>query len=278
MKKIVSIILSISLIFAVAISTFAAEFEIVSDSDQIKAGEKITVEIILGKTIPLSENIVNLQGELYYDTEILSYVSHEMGEDYSDFLNQNMPNKNRFQFSKTSMTLTPYEVKAGTVLKITFLAAENLSVKELETVFQFETKMMNDSAELFVDNIELNVSIEESKNVSVIEKDETEGKTSVSSEEKGTADDSKKQNENGNVKSDNNSESYSDEHSSDISEEKTENVQNSESEEKIEIVKTGQKEESISLAAIILLAVSAVLMVIAVIIFNKMLKQRKRFK
>ena len=145
-KKIISCILSLTLFCGLTLDAAAAGFEINSDSEEIKAGEQITMTIVLDETIPASDSITNVQGELYYDTEVFHYVSHQMSDEYSQYISTDMPNKNRFQFSNTSMSNTPYEVPAGTILTITFFVNENLSLEELESVFQLKMKMSTDKA------------------------------------------------------------------------------------------------------------------------------------
>ena len=65
---------------------------------QVKAGERFEATIRLSATIPASADITNVQGELHYDTDALTYVSHQFSPAYSSYEAENMVSKNRFQF------------------------------------------------------------------------------------------------------------------------------------------------------------------------------------
>lgn len=159
MKKLIPSVLSLIMIAGMTVNAAAAEFTVTADSEVIAAGEQITLTIVLDETIPVSESITNVQGELHYDTELFSYTSHEMGGEYAQYMSKDMPNKNRFQFSHTSMTSSPYEIPAGNVLTITFTAKETIPAEAVESVFQLKMKTTTDTAETKSNEAQLNVSL-----------------------------------------------------------------------------------------------------------------------
>ena len=78
------------------VEAHAVAFEVNTDADVIRAGEQVSVTIKLDKTIPEGDEITTVQGELYYNPSVLTYVSHEMEKDYKHFMSMNREEKERF--------------------------------------------------------------------------------------------------------------------------------------------------------------------------------------
>ena len=70
MKKAISFILALLMIFGTAVSTFAAFVKPVADATAVKAGENISVKIELDQKI---ENILQFEYSLYFDSNVFDY-------------------------------------------------------------------------------------------------------------------------------------------------------------------------------------------------------------
>lgn len=130
MRKIISILLALMLFGSMTVTAMAGSFQLSPNRKQIDAGEKVTVTIKLDTT--LKGNYRNVQGQLSYNPDELTYVSHTMGESYGDYTAKNMTAKEYFTFSYTDFSKGGFTTIAkGTVAAVTFKAKESLSVSHL---------------------------------------------------------------------------------------------------------------------------------------------------
>ena len=143
MKKILSLLLALILVGSMTVSAFAAEFQVGVSETVIEAGEEVTVTITLDETLVPVETIGfrNIQGQLIYDPEILTYVSHEMAEAYKHYSSKDMPARKYFTFSYTAFNEEGFtEIPAGTVVTIVYRATEEIEASHLAASLSLELK------------------------------------------------------------------------------------------------------------------------------------------
>lgn len=134
MKRIFSMFLALMLFFSMTVTAAAESFQINTDKDVIEAGEEVTVTVRLNDT--LTGNYRNVQGQLKYDVDILSYVSHEMGEKYGHYSAKYLQNKKFFTFSNVDLTSGGFsEIPKGTIVSIVFKTNKDITEKNLSTKF-----------------------------------------------------------------------------------------------------------------------------------------------
>ncbi|MDO4745114.1 MAG: fibronectin type III domain-containing protein [Bacillota bacterium] len=134
MKRIFSMFLAMMLFFSMTVTAAAESFQISADKDVIEAGEEVTVTVRLNDT--LTGNYRNVQGQLKYDVDILSYVSHEMGEKYGHYSAKYLQNKKFFTFSNVDLTSGGFsEIPKGTIVSIVFKTNKDITEKNLSTKF-----------------------------------------------------------------------------------------------------------------------------------------------
>ena len=143
MKKILSLLLALILVGSMTVSAFAAEFQVGVSETVIEAGEEVTVTITLDETLVPVETtgFRNIQGQLIYDPEILTYVSHEMAEAYKHYSSKDMPARKYFTFSYTAFNEEGFaEIPAGTVVTIVYRATEEIEASHLAASLSLELK------------------------------------------------------------------------------------------------------------------------------------------
>lgn len=143
MKKILSLLLALILVGSMTVSASGAEFQVGVSEKVIGTGEEVTVTISLDETLAPVETVGfrNIQGQLIYDPEILTYVSHEMAEAYQHYSSKDMPARKYFTFSYTAFNEEGFtEIPAGTVVTIVFRAAEQIEVSHLAASLSLELK------------------------------------------------------------------------------------------------------------------------------------------
>ena len=134
---IVAVVLGTMLVSAFASDMMITEsrFNLDFSKKNIMSGEEFTVSVRLDEDFSSDEDLATIQWELDYDSEILTYVSHEFADGYEDYRSKHFEDKSRVQFSKTSMDATSVEIPAGDVITVTFKAKENLDVDHLDVSF-----------------------------------------------------------------------------------------------------------------------------------------------
>jgi len=124
----------------------ASRFKLNVSDTKINAGDQVTVTVDLNQAILKTDNITNVQGELYFDTDELTYISHKLDDSYSDYKAGYVKNKKRFQFSKTSMTNQPYECEADDVVTVVLKADKDVTVKQLKASIRLKMKVSTKNA------------------------------------------------------------------------------------------------------------------------------------
>lgn len=124
----------------------ASRFKLNISDAKIDAGDQVTVTVDLNQAILKTDNITNVQGELYFDTDELTYVSHKLDSSYNDYKASYVKNKKRFQFSKTSMTNQPYECEADDVVTVVLKANKDTSAKHVKANLSLKMKVSTKNA------------------------------------------------------------------------------------------------------------------------------------
>lgn len=142
MKKIISLVLALVLMCGLAVTAYAANIDVSVSSDNINAGDSLTVTITLEETIPVSEDAYMMQGELHFDGTVLEFVSVERGENYQSpyFSAAKHKKQDKVLFNYLDMTANrgPVEFKAGTIVTVTFQAKEDIAADHISTVLEFK--------------------------------------------------------------------------------------------------------------------------------------------
>ena len=130
MKRIFSMFLALMLFFSMTVTASAESFQISTDKNVIEAGEKVTITVKLDDT--LTGNYRNVQGQLKYDTGVLTYNSHKMGEKYAHYSSKNLSGKKYFTFSYTDTTSGGFsEIPKGTIVSVVFKTKADITEKNL---------------------------------------------------------------------------------------------------------------------------------------------------
>lgn len=143
MKQMLSMVLVLMLVCTFAMTAVATNFQLSASADAIEVGQQVVVTVALQETLTHENHFRNCQGELYYDPDVLTYVSHTMGVGYEDFNNAHLKNRKRVQFSKTAMNSDGYEsIPAGTVLTVVFQAKETTTKDALTATVELKMSVM----------------------------------------------------------------------------------------------------------------------------------------
>ncbi len=132
MKKILSVVLALVLLCALAVTAMAANVGIETDKNIIEAGETFTVTLSLDETIPASEGVVGVQLELGYDQDLLTAESAEAGEPYSFLTATILGAKPVITYNWFSPALAATEMPAGVIGTATFVANADVSAEAVK--------------------------------------------------------------------------------------------------------------------------------------------------
>ena len=142
MKKIFSMFLALMLFCSMTVTAMADSFQIGTDKELIDAGENVTVTVNLDKT--LTGDFRNIQGQLKYDTDILTYVTHKMGDDYEGYSSKNILERSYFTFSYTDMTAGGFsEVPQGNIAVIIFKSNKEITADHVDAALTLTMKVQN---------------------------------------------------------------------------------------------------------------------------------------
>lgn len=131
MKKIISIILILVLLCGTTVWAVDSFFSLEAD----QSGEQITAVVRLSEDIT-EENATMLQGELYYDPEMLTPVSITGAEGYEDLTCVISRRESRVQFFRVSETGEPLTLPAGQLVHVVFDSAGKETELRLELDLQ----------------------------------------------------------------------------------------------------------------------------------------------
>ena len=168
-KKLFSLFMIVALIvgmlptMAFAAGEPESKFSAHVNKETVHIGEEFTVTVSLDTTITKDEDITNVQCELYYDKELVEYVSHELtvGEDLADFYaHGHRAEKNCVAFSRTSMTATAFKVNAGNMLSVTFKAKKELTGENIKAEMNLKSALTTSTAVTTISNAYTDIGID----------------------------------------------------------------------------------------------------------------------
>lgn len=132
MKKAISLILPLVLVCGLAVNAMAAEFQISTDKDVINAGETVTIAVGLDET--LTGAFRNVQIQIYYNTDELTYTSHQLGGAYSHYASGDVAKRGYFACSNTDFNPSGFaEIPQGTIVTVVFTANAEMTADHLTT-------------------------------------------------------------------------------------------------------------------------------------------------
>ncbi len=131
-------------------------FYLDADKEFVEKQDTIILSVKLKESF--QGNYRNIQGKLYYDTDVISYVSHEMGASYADYVATDMQEKGFFAFSNTDFTEDGFsDVKKDTIVKIVFQIKKKIPRKTDQVIFDFVADLQDTkgNSETFTDTFVL---------------------------------------------------------------------------------------------------------------------------
>ena len=131
MKKAISFILALLMIFGTAVSTFAAVVKPVADATAVKAGENISVKIELDQKI---ENILQFEYSLYFDPNVFDLESSAVGAACPAAQISKVKNDKKGSYYSISFLDAASEgqtINAGTIFTLNFKAKEDISEQKM---------------------------------------------------------------------------------------------------------------------------------------------------
>ena len=138
MKKALSFLLVLCLMFSLSVSAFAATATPAVDKVEVKAGEDVTVTLSLDKPI---ENLWAIGYNLYVDSDLFEFKSFAAGEANKNMQITNLKTNDKGTYYGISLVDTTSEgqnIEAGTFATIVFTAKETTEAKAgtFELVFE----------------------------------------------------------------------------------------------------------------------------------------------
>ena len=130
MKKVLSFVLVLALVFAQTATAMAAGVGLGSDVEVVQPGDTVTVAVTLSEAVSVEAGTTAVQGNLSYDKNKLTYVGASAGAGYGYLTVANNNGKSRVNFYYLSMTdpQVPVALPAGTVIQVTFRANDVTTV------------------------------------------------------------------------------------------------------------------------------------------------------
>lgn len=141
MRRILFTILIIVMLHPTGVRAATPNFYLDSDKETLEKQETIYISVHLSES--LHGNYRNIQGKILYDTDMFSYVSHEMGTGYEHYVAMDMKEKGFFAFSNTDFTPEGFsEVKKGPIVTIV-LQAKKVPRKTKQTTIDLTVDLQN---------------------------------------------------------------------------------------------------------------------------------------
>ena len=140
MKYIIRTMLTLILFLCMTVTAMANTFQLHTVPAEPKAGKSLTITISLDQT--LEGSFRNLQGQLHYDDDFLTYCGYELGAEYAAYMAANIPEKGCFSFSNTDFSDAGFsQIPSGQLVAVTFEIQE--SKDDMETEFQLDVDVQD---------------------------------------------------------------------------------------------------------------------------------------
>lgn len=166
MKKIISIFLALMLFCSMTVTAMAADFQVTADNISIVPGEQVTVTIKLDQK--LTGNFRNVQGQLIYNQDVMTYVSHTMSKNYMEYASKHIPAKTYVTFSKTDMTAAGFTaIPQGTIATVKFQSKSEMTESQLNANFTLKMSVQDTSGNTDRNLSEVTITISKPSNPDV---------------------------------------------------------------------------------------------------------------
>jgi len=144
MKKIISIFLALMLFCSMTVTAMAENFQVTADNTSIVPGEQITITIKVNKK--LTGTFRNVQGQLIYNSDAMTYVSHTMSKEYMEYASKHIPARTYITFSRTDMTAAGFTIiPQGTIATVKFQSKSELTEPQLKANFDLKMSVQDTS-------------------------------------------------------------------------------------------------------------------------------------
>ncbi len=141
-RKTISILFAITMFFSMTTVAMAESFQIYKDKSVVSSGETVTISIVLDEA--MNGEFRNIQGQLSYDTDLLAYVSHQGGEEYSGYTYADMADRKYFTFSYTDFTDDGLlEISKGTVVSVKFKVNDGVTEEHLKAALMLTVNVQD---------------------------------------------------------------------------------------------------------------------------------------
>jgi len=141
MKRALSFLLILTFLLGFNVSAMAVDLIPEADSIEIMAGEHVIVTVSLDE--PISEEVLLMQGQLFYVNDLFDYVSATDLSDQMNGFSQETDSENG-AYILFDLPAFGGGVPAGKLCEITFVAKENIGAEETAT-FKTTLSLMTDS-------------------------------------------------------------------------------------------------------------------------------------
>ena len=144
MRKVLSLLLAVVLVFGLAAPALAATVnQTVIGTTELNAGEELTITVTLDETL---NNLIAFDYELYYDSSLFELISSTKG-DVSNVVAKTDTSGNAYvSINKANLSGDgTFSVEAGTLATLTFKALESVTGQQL-TSFRLEQESLWDDS------------------------------------------------------------------------------------------------------------------------------------
>lgn len=141
-RKMTLVLFAIMMFFSMTEIVMADSFQINTDKSTVGPGEPVTIRVWLDEMV--TGEFRNLQGQISYDTDLLTYVSHKKGEVSSDYTFADMPDRKYFTFSNTDFTDDGFsKINKGTVVSVQFKVKDDVVEEHLKTALMLTVNVQD---------------------------------------------------------------------------------------------------------------------------------------
>lgn len=142
MKKLLSLVLVLTMICGMAVAAQAANIDISTNSGKINAGDEIIVTVTLDQDIPVEEGATMLQGKLEYDGSVLTFQEiMEKSSQLSDAAKHSREDSVVFHYQSGDSTAVGFT--KGTLVKIKLKAVAELAADHVNAAMSFTAYVQN---------------------------------------------------------------------------------------------------------------------------------------
>ena len=141
-RRTIPILFAMTIFFSMTAIVMAESFQINTDKSVVSMGEYVSVNVRLEES--MTGQFRNVQGQLYYDTDLLTYVSHQSGEQFSNYTYADMPDRKYFTFTNTDFTDDGFsKINEGKAVSVKFKVNEDVTEEHLKAAFSLKVDIQD---------------------------------------------------------------------------------------------------------------------------------------